>query len=150
MNMKQRLKDLMQSMADGNEHYKKLMDKMNGEIPETYAKLKPTPRTTTTPGYASRFHKAVANIKRRNTKPLMAGWAHGSGMTGKIGSKPAPTLDQVRDLERRIIHKIHVRGGKCYMAAMGIESRIEVPLDADADFIMTMFYGQVPTHSMIP
>jgi len=52
------------------------------------------------------------NEQRRACKPAIAGFAHGMY---PIGRAPAPSLDQVRDLERKHEIKLHVIAGKLYI-----------------------------------
>lgn len=112
--MQKRIEALMSMVKDGNLKFQDALDRMKGV--EQEEKLKPTRRSTTTPGYASKHHKAIPNPERRNCKPLMAGWPHRSEPRGyDFGHKRvAPHIDEVRALEQKHGIKIHVRDGIMY------------------------------------
>ena len=125
--MQKKVEALMELVKSGNIKFNEAVDRMNGI--EEAEKLRPTRRTTTTPGYASKYHDNEPNPKKKATKPFTGnGQARNTTMHGRRHAVPAPTNDQIKALESRIGHKIIVRNAKCYLRN---QLAVEVPLEAD-------------------
>jgi hypothetical protein len=80
----------------------------------------------------TKHHKAKPNPFRRAHKPLMAGWPH---QYAPIGSKPAPTLDEVRAVETMLKCKIQVINGFMHMRVKDGHTVIGEPNDKPTQIV---------------
>lgn len=80
---------------------------------------RPAPRrATTTQGYARRLIQHQPNFIKRLTKPVNGGLPRTRGMRCKH-TVPAPTIDQVRNKERELGIRIHVKQGHMFNRETG-------------------------------
>lgn len=112
--IQKKMEALMGMVKDGNLKFQEALDRINGI--EEEEKLKPTRRSTTTKGYASKYHTAAPNPKRRGCKTLNGPIFHRSEPRGyDFGHKrAAPTIDEVRAFEQKNAIKVRVRNGFMY------------------------------------
>ena len=148
MNIKKRLATLMGMIATGNEEFKSTLDRLNGGEGALAPRMtrgshvykrKNAPGRKRKLGAQAYMKPRKPNPERRATKPFVGGWAHGTGMTGKCHSVPAPNLDQTAAMEQRLGLKVRVRGGECYVGdvdcPMPITATVEEATDILGEFI---------------
>lgn len=73
-------------------------------------------------GRAPMSRKQLKRLRPKRTKPFAHHGYRGlpKNEMGTVGAIPAPTIDQVRNLERKYGQKLHVRLGVIHFASDGV------------------------------
>lgn len=75
-------------------------------------------RATTTQGYARKLIRHQPNYIKRMTKPFIGGMPRTRGIRSRH-TVPAPTMDEVRNKERELGIRIHVKMGGMFNRETG-------------------------------